>query len=250
MESDQKSSGAAVTASTSSKLMYLIKRRATVSREELVANWFANHMPGVIQGQHAQAERGRPHATRYIATLYDPPADGPQRWDGVAQLWWTEEPQRPSEPHGLEPRDTFQQKAEPYVPWATTEYPVIDGDIGVEANTLNEPFPCTRSGFVKATTLVKAKPGIDFDEFYRYWLGHHAENVATAAAAAGGLRYVISLSNDPAGEPYAGMAELYFAGLDEVRECRRLLSPDDMDTWVDRPNSESLLATTEMVGIP
>ncbi len=52
-------------------MLYLIKRRTTTSREELVAHWFANHMPAVIQGQKDQAARGRLHARRYIATLYD-----------------------------------------------------------------------------------------------------------------------------------------------------------------------------------
>ena len=37
------------------KMMYLIKRRPTVSREELVVHWFANHMPLVIQSQKDQA---------------------------------------------------------------------------------------------------------------------------------------------------------------------------------------------------
>ena len=30
------------------KMMYLIKRQATTTREELIAHWFANHMPAVI----------------------------------------------------------------------------------------------------------------------------------------------------------------------------------------------------------
>jgi hypothetical protein len=53
------------------KMLYLIKRKPTTSRKELVAHWFANHMPLVIQAQHDQAARGKAHAHRYIVTLYD-----------------------------------------------------------------------------------------------------------------------------------------------------------------------------------
>ena len=67
--------------------MYLIKRKPTTSREELVAHWFANHMPAVIQSQQDAAERGRMHASRYLATLFQPGPQGDHPWDGVAQLW-------------------------------------------------------------------------------------------------------------------------------------------------------------------
>ncbi len=232
------------------KLMYLIKRRPGTSREELIANWFANHMPDVIASQHRQAERGGMYAHRYIATLYQPDADGNQAWDGVAQLWWSEAPPASPEPHGTEPRDTFQQKAEPYVPWATTEYVVVDGSLPVTPNTLNDPYPFTRSGFVKVTALVAAKPNIDVDAFYAYWLGPHAGNVADAVRAAGGLRYVISLSDDLDEARYAGMAELYFPDHESLARYREIFERDEMDTWVDRDRSETLLSSTEMVGIP
>lgn len=238
------------TPSPLAKMMYLIKRRATTSREELIANWFANHMPDVIAGQQAQAERGRLHARRYIATVYDPAPDGRQAWDGVAQLWWDEALPQPAEPHGTEPRDTFQQKAEPYVPWATTEYVVVDGDIPVTPNTLNDAFPCTRSGFLKVTALIAAKPDTDPDKLFAHWLGPHAENVAAVMRQVGGYRYVISLSDDPAGERYAGMAELYFPDREALRRHRDTMQPDGLDDHVDRSASETLLATTEMVGIP
>ena len=39
------------------KMLYLIKRKPTTSREELVAHWFANHMPG---SSSASAGRPRP----------------------------------------------------------------------------------------------------------------------------------------------------------------------------------------------
>ena len=151
------------------KMMYLIKRKPATSREELVAHWFANHMPSVIQTQKNQEAAGKPHARRYIVTLFDANAEGEHPWDGVAQLWRDEAVPTPKMPHGATPTDTFQQKAEPYVPWATTEYVVIDGSehLPVEPLTLNAPYPSTRSGFFKITFLVKAKEAAQFGPFFK-----------------------------------------------------------------------------------
>ena len=151
------------------KMMYLIKRKPDTSREELVAHWFANHMPAVIEGQQQQQRDGRRHATRYIATLFDANSQGEHAWDGVAQLWWDKALKTPAVAHGTEPTDTFQQKANPYIPWATTEYIVMDGQLPVEPLTLNPPFPCTRSGFLKITFLVATKGGTDHRAFFDHW---------------------------------------------------------------------------------
>ncbi len=236
-----------------SKMMYLIRRREGVSREALIANWFANHMPDVIAGQHSQAEKGRPHAHRYIATLFNSSLAADDRapsWDGVAQLWWDDPLPAPDEPHGAKPRDTFQEKAEPYRPWATTEYVVLDGAVAGAPNTLNEPYPFTRGGFVKVTALIAAKDGIDFDEFHQHWLGTHAQNVAQVMGQVGGYRYVISLSDSSEGERYAGMAELYFPDHQAFSDYRSIIKPDGMDRWVDYRAGETVLSDTEMVGIP
>ena len=94
---------------------YLIRRRQNVSREELLVHWFANHMPAVIKGQADQKKKGKEHAQKYLATVFD---EVDQRigehWDGMAQLWWNKELPTPNEPHGTNPVDTFQEVAEPY----------------------------------------------------------------------------------------------------------------------------------------
>ena len=234
------------------KMMYLIKRREATSREELVAHWFANHMPGVVASQQAAAAKGRPHASRYIATLYDPDRNGLHPWDGVAQLWWPRPLPRPKVGFGSEPRDVFQQKAEPYWPWATREYVVVDGGEHLSAapSTLGTPYPTTRSGFLKASYLVAAKPGTDHAALFRHWLERHVPNVRATLAAAGGFRYVVSHSIAPAEAPYAGMAELYFHDADGWRAYRRAIEPDGMERWVDGEGTLALLSRTEMVGIP
>lgn len=233
------------------KMNYLIKRRATTSREELVANWFANHMPAVISSQHAAAEKGKLAARRYIASLFDADRDGNHVWDGVAQLWWDRALPKPDQPHGTEPADTFQQKAEPYVPWATTEYIVIDGSghLPVEPNTLNPPFPCTRSGFLKVTFLVGIQQGADPAELFDHWLKVHVPNVRGVMNEVGGFHYAVSHSIDPGSEPYAGMAELYFPDPDGWRRYRETIQADGMERWVDPATTVTLRGHTEMIGI-
>ena len=241
------------------KMMYLIKRRSKTSREELVAHWFANHMPSVIQGQKHREAAGKSHASRYIATLFDANAggfdanaEGAHPWDGVAQLWWDQALPRPSVPHGTTPSDTFQQKAEPYVPWATIEYVVIDGSehLAVEPLTLNAPYPSTRSGFFKVTYLVKAKRGSEFGPFFEHWLSVHVPNVKSTMEQVDGFRYVVSHSIDVQSEPYAGMAELYFHDASGWSGYRETIRPDGMEQWVDADGTVALRTSTEMIGLP
>lgn len=234
------------------KMMYLIKRRADASREELVAHWYANHMPAVIQNQEDAEARGRPHASRYIVTLYDANATGEHPWDGVAQLWYGRPLPKPARGFGWQPRDTFQQKAEPYVPWATREYVVIDGSehLSTAPLTLNAPYPMTRSGFFKMSFLVTAKADTDYDDFLTHWLDVHVPNVQATMDKVGGFRYVVSHSLEPADEPYAGMAELYFHDPTGWAAYRETIRPDGMERWVDGERMHVLRAHTEMVGIP
>jgi hypothetical protein len=231
-------------------MLYLIRRRPTTSRDELVAHWFANHMPAVIQGQKTQAEKGRSHAWRYIVTLYDANRAGDHPWDGVAQLWWDRPLPRPEVAYGTTPLDTFQQKAEPYVPWATTEYVIMDGELPVEPLTLNAPFPCTRSGFLKISFLVAAQDGTDYGAFFAHWLNVHVPNVTSTMEAVGGFRYVVSHSLEPQSEPYAGLAELYFDDADGWRRYGQTITADGMENWVDIERTLVLRAHTELIGIP
>lgn len=153
---------------------------------------------------------------------------------------------------GTEPTDTFQQKAAPYVPWATTEYVVLDGSdqLSVAPLTLNAPYPSTRSGFFKVSFLVKAKPGCDYDAFFKHWLEVHVPNVLQTTQAAGGFGYVVSHSMEPEVEPYAGLAELYFHDKSGWSAYRASIKPDGMERWVDPEGLLVLRAQTEMIGIP
>ena len=234
------------------KMLYLIKRRTTTSREELIAHWFANHMPLVIVAQHDQATRGRVHATRYIATLFDANRNGEHVWDGLAHLWFGRQLPRPEVPHGTEPTDTFQQKAEPYVPWATREYVVLDASdqLSSEPLTLNAPYPTTRSGFFKVSFFVKARSDCNYDAFFAHWLNVHVPNVRKTLIAANGFGYVVSHSIEPDLERYAGLAEVYFRDETGWARYRDAIEPDGMEEWVDPTGTLVLRARTEMIGIP
>lgn len=239
-------------AASGAKMIYLIRRRPSASREELVAHWFANHMPGVIAMQARAAERGKPHAKRYIATLFDADRNGAHPIDGIAQLWWDQPLPTPAEPHGTKPTDSFQQKAQPYLPWATREYQVIDGAEHLDSAplTLNAPYPTTRSGFFKVSFFVRAKTGTDFDAFFDHWLSVHAANVRGVMEQVGGFRYLISHSLAPADEPWSGLAELYFHDPSGWDAYRKTIRPDGMEHWVADDGVLILRARTEMVGIP
>ena len=239
-------------ATRGAKMMYLIKRKPDTSREELIAHWFANHMPIVIDGQLKQKIKGGQHAWRYITTLYDADKAGKHTWDGVAQLWWDRALPVPDVPFGTEPTDTFQQKAETYVPWATTEYVIMDGteQLSTAPLTLNAPYPMTRSGFYKVTFLVGTKAGADHPALYEHWLAKHVPNVRAVMESVGGYRYVVSQSINPENEPYAGMAELYFPNEDGWRAYLNEITADGMEQWVSDENTIVLKAHTEMVGIP
>ncbi len=241
-----------VTPTAGAKMMYLIRARPTASREELVAHWFANHMPLVIAAQQDAAAAGRLHARRYLATIFDADRDGTRVWDGVAQLWWDRPLPRPEQPHGSVPTDSFQEKAEPYLPWATTEYVVLEGSerLAVAPLTLNAPFPCTRSGFLKMTFLVGAQPGADCAALFAHWIEVHIPNVRNVMAKVGGFRYVVSHSLRPDIEPYAGMAELYFPDAAGWSAFRDTIKPDGMERWTDTSRTVVLRSGTEMIGMP
>lgn len=236
------------TATAGAKMMYLIRRRPAVTREALIAHWFAHHMPQVIERQLLQASAGRLAASRYIATLYDPDPTGTSPWDGVAQLWFPEALPMPRHAHGSTPTDSFQERAEPYLPWATREFVGLDGELTAEPLTLNAPYPTTRSGFHKITFLVVAREGIDYETFFRHWRNVHIDNVIETMGRTAGFRYVISQSLEPEAAPYAGMAELYFADQAGAEAFLSELPDDGINQWIER--LELRTSGTEMIGIP
>ena len=239
-----------VIATPGTKMQFLIGRRPGVTRDELVVHWFANHMPAAMAGQKQMAASNGTPEPRYIATLYNSVPSGEQVWDGVAQIWTQAPFPREKTPHGATPRDTFQQKARPYVGWPTTEYVVVDGDLPFTPNDLNEPFPCTRTGFLKVTTILTAKADVDHQVLTDHWLNVHAPNVAGVMDQVGAFRYAVSISDEPAVDPYVGMAELYFPDKDALRGYLELYESDGIEQYFDDDARLIFRSTTEMIGIP
>ena len=209
-------------------------------------------MPAVIAGQHDAAARGKRHASRYYVTLFDANRDGEHPWDGMAQLWWDRPPRPPAEPLATTPTDTFQQKVLPHVPWATTEYVILDGSehLPVEPLTLNAPFPCTRSGFYQLSFLVKAKAG----HRLRRLLRALARRACAQRQGDDGASRRLPLRREPqprsGAEPYAGLAELFFHDPAGWARYRELIQPDGMEQWVDREGTLMLVARTHLIGLP
>ena len=231
-----------ITPTPSVKMMFLIKRRPATSREELIAYWFAHHMPGTIK---AMGDIG----TGYIGTVYD---DHDYPWDGVAQMFMDKPLKTPDGGHGMIPADSFHEHVQPYYGWATREYVVLDGaeHLPVRPLTLNAPFPTTRSGFFKVTYLVKARPDIGHQALYDHWLNVHAVNVSKTMEKVAGFRYVVGHSLDPDNAPYAGMAELYFPDRSSWELYRETVQDDGMAQWVSDEATLVLEAQTEFVAIP
>ena len=232
-----------------SKMIYLIKRQPTTTREELIAHWFANHMPGVIDRNEHQRAAEKPHATHYVATLFDSPPAKTLDWDGMAHLWYPAPLPRPAIASAVDPYDTFQEKVEPYWPWANREYIILDGALPLTPLTLNPSFPCTRSGFFKVTFLVVLQEGADRNALFDHWLDVHVPNGRATMEKDGGFRYVVSHSAEPETEPYAGMAELYFHDVSEWAAYKEHIRPDGMERWIDYDAMAIFQSGTEMVGI-
>lgn len=224
------------------KMMFLIKRRTGTSREELIAYWFAHHMPGTIK-----AMRGI--GTGYIGTVYD---DNEYAWDGVAQMFMDKPLKTPNGGHGRKPADSFHEHVQPYFGWSTREYVVLDGSsqLPVHPLSLNAPFPTTRSGFFKVTYLMKARPQIDHQALYDHWLKVHSLNVSETMGKVEGFRYVVGHSLDPDNAPYAGMAELYFPDQLAWNIYQENIQDDGMGQYISDDGTLILEAQTEFVAIP
>ncbi len=230
------------------KMQFLIKRNARSTREQLIAHWFANHMPRVIERNTGNEAAGEPFFKRYLVTLFDSQPEERPEWDGVAQLWFDAPMPRPAQASGVVPADSFHEKVEPYWPWATEEWVFVDGALPIEPLTLDTPYPCSRSGFVKQTSLVAARPGVDVDAMFAHWLDVHASNVVQCMEQVGGFRYMVSISMDLEHAPYAGMAELYFPDMAARTAFWDVIKPDGFQEFADPDRTHRFVSGTEFIG--
>jgi uncharacterized protein (TIGR02118 family) len=81
---------------------------------------------------------------------------------------------------------------------------------------------------IKLTFVIRRKPEVEAAEFHRYWREEHAQLVAAHAKALRVRRYVqshrietpidaaLAASRGITGEPYDGVAELWWDSIDDV----------------------------------
>ena len=60
-----------ITTTPGAKMMFMIRRRDDATRDEMIAHWYKNHMPGVLEAQEAAKAAGRRPARKYLVTLFN-----------------------------------------------------------------------------------------------------------------------------------------------------------------------------------
>lgn len=210
------------------KLVVLVRRGENVSHEELVEKWQDAHMPAVIK--HVQPDR-------YQVTFFDA-ASAPQ-YDGMAVLWfkdadkarrWYTTPELVTTLND----GFFEVTDQKPVVLVCEEHVIIDG-----------PTPASA---VKVTGLLRRKPDVDSDTFYKSWLDDHVPNVSSALESTpGGLRYVVSHATMGGSKPkYAGLAEVYYADIAAAAAHIRQLGADNFLKYTE---PAEFLNGYEVVGI-
>ncbi len=119
---------------------------------------------------------------------------------------------------------------------------------------------------IKLTFCLRRLPGMNREEFQRYWRGTHAALVAERADVMRIRRYVqvhtadlpglhksLQTRNGGAPEPYDGVAELWFDSLDEIggddsagQQAAADLLADERN-FIDLPNSPMWFAEEHVV---
>jgi hypothetical protein len=210
------------------KLVVLVRRGENVSHDELVARWQDAHMPAVIK--HVRPDH-------YTATFFDAADDAP--YDGMAALWFEDEERArrwyttPDLATALDD-GFFELTDQRPVVLVCSEHVIVDGPQPADA--------------VKVTGLLRKKPDVDADTFYKSWLEDHAPNVSgTLKSTPGGLRYVVSHATLGGSKPeYAGLAEVYYADVSAARDHMRKLG---QDTFLKYAEPAGFLNGYEIVGI-
>ncbi len=211
------------------KLVYLVRRRAGTSHDQLVRQWREVHTAQV-------AEALRPD--RYVVTLFRPRGGdgaGEHDWDGMAALWFQDEARGLAianrEIAGA-PGDDFAAMTD-VVRLRCEEHVFFDRP----AEAADEPL--------KLTFLVVARPGAAHADVVRHWVDVHGPAVAAPMAeVAGARRYVASPALAPGGG-YTGVTELSYASRQASAAHAAALVDDGFGRLAD--NGIYLVAEDELV---
>lgn len=208
------------------KLLYPIRRRPTVTHDELVTYWREVHMPAVVANLTPR---------RYTVTVFDQRDGTP--FDGMASVLYDDEERGRFEQGRTMPaavaNDGFGDRIEPTDRLEATEHVILDGAPSEAA--------------YKITGLVTLRPGVAIQDAWRAWLDVHVPNVVAGLVDHGGIRYVVNLADRHRREGrFVGAAELWFT---DRAAARAHLAGVAHDRFMDLTNA-TLLGGTEVVGIP
>jgi len=185
------------------RLVFVLRRRPALSREEFQRYWLEEHAPLV---RRSAAELG---VARYqqAHTELDDDTYGGLSFDGVAELWFGGRPEATASAAAArllaDEREFIDLASSPI--FLARENVVVDGP----------------SNGMRMTTLLYRKAGTTLGEFREYWSEIHAPIALRHGATLGTLRYVqMSPEVEPAGFPPAvergapeapdGFGESYF----------------------------------------
>jgi uncharacterized protein (TIGR02118 family) len=213
------------------RLVYVLRRLATMSRQEFQGYWRNVHGP--LVAKHSTALRVR----RYVQThtLDDPlndllqePRGTREPFDGVAELWWTHDNEAAAaitDPAGkraaeelLEDERKFIDASRSSIYWAT-EVPQVNP-------TPENIVAREESPIIKLCFFGHQRPDLSLEEAALYWRMHHGPLVRSLAPAARIKRYLqvhrletplTDALRQPRGkmaEPFMGHAELWYDRLE------------------------------------
>ena len=229
------------------RLVFVLHRRADLTREEFQRYWSDTHAPLVASVADVLGITGY----QQVHTVRDDPSRAAPAFDGVAELWFdpsmttaTREQQRAAGALLLEDERRFiDLSASPI--WLAEERVMLDGP---------------RAG-LRMTTAVRRKAGVSRDEFRRHWADVHAPLALARPDVFGIVRYVQMHSPDDAEQyppalvrgapaPFDGLAEVYTTTVEpdvEVAAAVRATMAADTDSFIDRAASPNCFCRVDVI---
>ncbi|MEQ8859218.1 MAG: EthD domain-containing protein [Pseudomonadales bacterium] len=220
------------------RLVFALRRKAGLSREEFQAYWLNRHAPLVagFAGDLDILRYVQTHTTDDEATAAAQQARGDMEpaYDGVAELWWASEPalaaSLQSEAATAAGAALLEDEAKfidlPNSPlWMAYEYPQINPSpenvvARVKSNVIRVFFP------------LRHQASLTEEQARHYWLTHHGPIVRSHGEAAGTLCYrQVHRANSPLDE-----------GLQSARGTQVESYLGHAEAWIDRGR---LAATAE-----
>lgn len=223
------------------RLVFALRRKAGMSREDFQDYWLRRHAPLVagFAGDLDILRYVQTHATDDEATAAAQQARGDMEpaYDGVAELWWASEPDLAATLETEAARaagaalleDEAQFIDLPNSPlWMAYEYPQINPS---PENVVARP----KSNVIRVFFPLRHQTSLTEDQARHYWLTHHGPIVRSHGEATGTLCYrQVHRANSPMDEglreargvtvePYLGHAEAWVdrGRLPMTEEARR-----------------------------